>query len=130
MIISGTEQWNLCLSHTHIRTYAHFLTCLDAFCFPARLGPSVQTFCGAGVNLPLSWMDQAPNSTAQRQRDSHLHFRVVKLRFFPSLVNPVSEASVVSLNLGSFVCQVLPELLIVLNNISTTLEILSVHYLR
>lgn len=86
----------------------------------------MQTFCQAGVNLRLSWMDQSPNSTAQRRKDYHLHFKVLKLKNLPSLVNQVSEASVVSLNLGSFAYQVLIELIIVQQRYIAS-EIISVH---
>lgn len=116
---------SLSVIHTHIHTVSD--NSLDAFYFPAHLETSVQTFCQAGVNLPLSWMDQSPNSTTQRRKDYHLHFRILKLKILPSLVNQVSEASVVSLNLGSFVYQVLIELIIVQQLFLTSI-IFSIHY--
>lgn len=82
------------------------------FLFLSRLGTSVQTFCQAGVNLPLSWMDQSPTFTTQRQKD-YLHLRVLKIKILPSVVNQISEASVVFLNLGSFVYQVLTKPIVI-----------------
>lgn len=73
----------------------------------------MQAFCQTGVTLPLLWMDQSPNITTQRQKDYHPHLRVVKVKILPSLGNQVSEASVVFLNLESFVYQVLTKLIVV-----------------